>query len=81
MKKSILDFEGVKILSKKEQKSVNGGLRNCVLTSNSKELKSYDTFTQSDQVVSQACEWKCDTTFIGIKVGTTTVWGGCSVWG
>jgi hypothetical protein len=81
MKKSILSLEGVIVLSKREQKSVNGGLRNCTLNGQHRFLTSYDTYTDSYVNVSQACGWTCDTTFLGIKVGTREVWGGCSVWG
>lgn len=82
MKKSILNLEGVQVLSVEEQKNVNGGgRRNCELTGNTQILTSYDTSTQSEQPVTEVCEWKCDKTFLGVKVGTTTVWGGCSVWG
>ena len=86
MKKSILNLEGVEILSKTQMKHVNGsGRRNCVLTGNEQfitnTIRDNSTGLVEDVPVSHMCEWKCDKTFLGIKIGTETVWGGCSVWG
>lgn len=81
MKKSILNLEGVQVLSRNEQKNVNGGKKNCERTGNEKDLTSYDGATNSYIVVSHVCEWKCTTTFLGINLGSETHYGGCGVWG
>ena len=72
MLKNILKLEGVTLLSKEQQKSVNGGYRNCIPTGRQQFNLSADT------VVSESCEWRCETTFIGITVGHINVWGGCA---
>ena len=72
MLKNILNFEGVALLSKEEQKNVNGGLRNCIPTGRHQFLSS------AGEVVSESCEWRCETTLLGITVGHRNVWGGCA---
>lgn len=84
MKNSILNLEGVIVLSRNEKKNVNGGLassKDCVLTGNEKDLTSYDTSSGTYVVVSHVCEWKCKTKFLGITTGSETHYGGCGVWG
>jgi hypothetical protein len=85
MKNSILNLEGVQVLSRNEKKNVNGGLaeggRNCVKTGVEKDLYGFDTYTNTYIVVSHVCEWKCKTKFLGITTGSETHFGGCGVWG
>ena len=69
MLKNILNLEGVAVLKKDEQKSINGGLREpkCVETGTTRILYS------GGEPVSMVCEYSCS--------DNTTRWGGCSVWG
>lgn len=83
MKKSILNLEGVQVLSKNEMKRVEGG-RRCTLdtTKEPQILYSPDT-TEGPNAgelvpVAITCAYSCRDTFLGIAVGETyTVWGGC----
>jgi hypothetical protein len=78
MLNEILNLEGVAVLSKEQQKSVNGGYRNCVATGRSMVLESPDdTITFTSKPVAETCEFKCETTLLGFHWGYTTRWGGC----
>jgi len=94
MKKSILNLEGVAVLTKIQQKNTFGGLADggfgggdegaccdCTKTGVEKDLTSYDTATGTYVVVSHVCEWKCNKKFLGITVGSSTHFAGCGLWG
>ena len=84
MKKSILNLEGVEILSKTQMKSIDGGRRCSIDESIEPEILYSPGATAGPNAgelvpVAITCAWKCRDTFLGIGVGSTyTVWGGCN---
>ena len=82
MVNAILELEGVKKLSKNEQKSINGGRRCTQDDADPVVLYSPDTTAGPNagepKAVAITCSYTCRNTFLGIGVGSTyTVWGGC----
>lgn len=69
MKKSILSLEGVKMLSKKEQKNVNGGgyLTDYTCTGN----LYYNTQGAGDAPVGYECTARYQRTFLGFDYGSS----------
>lgn len=67
MLKNILNLEGVAVLKRDEQKSINGGLREpkCVLNDKHEFL-----YSPEGQVVAEKCGWTC---------GDEFRWGGCPI--
>lgn len=71
MKKNILNLEGVTVLTKEQQKMVNGGER-CTPVGN----HDFDWYIEPATSGSPAivyCEWECRKTFLGIGVGQTYI--------
>ncbi|NHN26676.1 hypothetical protein FIA58_013405 [Flavobacterium jejuense] len=83
MKKSILNLEGVQVLTKKQMKMVDGGRRCSLDTSTEPQVLYSPGTTEGPNAgelvpVAVTCAYTCRNTFLGIGVGSTyTVWGGC----
>ncbi len=81
MLKNIANLKDVTVLDKEQQKSINGGYRNCVKTGMSQVISQPDnTLTFEPKPVAISCEYKCEREFLGTAGGTwgyINVWGGC----
>lgn len=65
MLKNILNLNGAKLLSRDEQKSINGGLvQACKMTS------AWRINYSGGQAVSESCGWNC---------GGADFWAGCGI--
>jgi hypothetical protein len=82
MLKEILNLEGVAVLSKEQQKSVNGGYRNCQVQPGSNHfIYSPGTTAGPDAwkpvAVAEKCFYTCETTFLGFRWGSIEIEADC----
>ncbi|AWG24660.1 hypothetical protein [Flavobacterium kingsejongi] len=82
MLKDVLNLEGIQVLSKTQQKSINGGIRNCVGQIGSEHFIYQPGTTAGPNAgelvpVAMKCYFTCEKSFLGITTGHTTIEADC----